>query len=100
MTSKARGSVCAPGARKRRMGSCSRHGTALLCAVTLSVGAGEARASGLYFSDRGVRPLGRGGAFVAGADDLGAIWYNPAGGGEGPPSPLIRADVGRHPRTG
>jgi long-chain fatty acid transport protein len=26
-----------------------------------------------------VRPLGRGGAFVAGADDLGAIWYNPAG---------------------
>ena len=38
-----------------------------------------ARAAGLYFSDRGVRPLGRGGAFVAGADDLGAIWYNPAG---------------------
>lgn len=30
-------------------------------------------------SERGVRPLGRGGAFVAGADDLGAIWYNPAG---------------------
>ena len=26
-----------------------------------------------------MRPLGRGGAFVAGADDLGAIWYNPAG---------------------
>lgn len=39
----------------------------------------SARAGGLYFSDRGVRPLGRGGAFVAGADDLGAIWYNPAG---------------------
>lgn len=38
-----------------------------------------ARASGLYFSERGVRPLGRGGAFVAGADDLGSIWYNPAG---------------------
>ena len=36
-------------------------------------------ASGLFFSDRGVRPLGRGGAFVAGADDLGAVWYNPAG---------------------
>jgi long-chain fatty acid transport protein len=33
----------------------------------------------LYTADRGVRPLGRGGAFVAGADDLGAIWYNPAG---------------------
>lgn len=38
-----------------------------------------AQAAGLYTSDRGVRPLGRGGAFVAGADDLGAIWYNPAG---------------------
>ena len=46
---------------------------ALLCAE------GSARASGLYVTDRGVRPLGRGGAFVAGADDLGAIWYNPAG---------------------
>lgn len=38
-----------------------------------------ASASGLYFTDRGVRPMGRGGAFVAGADDLGATWYNPAG---------------------
>jgi long-chain fatty acid transport protein len=38
-----------------------------------------AQAGGLYFSDRGVRPLGRGGAFVAGADDAGAITYNPAG---------------------
>jgi long-chain fatty acid transport protein len=38
-----------------------------------------AEGAGLYVSDRGVRPLGRGGAFVAGADDLGAIWYNPAG---------------------
>jgi long-chain fatty acid transport protein len=41
--------------------------------------AADAEASGLYFTDRGVRPMGRGGAFVAGADDLGAIWYNPAG---------------------
>lgn len=39
----------------------------------------EASASGLYFTDRGVRPMGRAGAFVAGADDLGAVWYNPAG---------------------
>ncbi|MFI5299922.1 MAG: OmpP1/FadL family transporter [Polyangiales bacterium] len=38
-----------------------------------------ARSAGLYFSDRGVRPMGRAGAFVAGADDLGATWYNPAG---------------------
>lgn len=38
-----------------------------------------ASAAGLYFGDRGVRPLGRGGAFIAGADDLGAVAYNPAG---------------------
>ena len=43
------------------------------------LGSGDALAGGLQVSDRGVRPLGRGGAFVAGADDLGAIWYNPAG---------------------
>jgi long-chain fatty acid transport protein len=51
-------------------------GLALLAPLLLSA---TAHASGLYFSDRGVRPLSRGGAFVAGADDLGAIWYNPAG---------------------
>ncbi|HVY48574.1 MAG TPA: outer membrane protein transport protein [Minicystis sp.] len=39
----------------------------------------DAGAAGLYFADRGVRPAGRGGAFIAGADDLGAIAYNPAG---------------------
>lgn len=43
-----------------------------------------AGAAGLYFTDRGVRPLSRGGAFVAGADDLGAVWYNPAGVAETP----------------
>lgn len=52
----------------------------------------EAHASGLFFSDRGVRPLGRGGAFVAGADDLGAIHYNPAGIADAPRQAL--ADVG------
>ena len=46
--------------------------------ATLAVSS-EAGAAGLYFSDRGVRPLGRGGAYVAGADDVGSIWYNPAG---------------------
>jgi long-chain fatty acid transport protein len=39
----------------------------------------SAHGAGLYFADRGVRPAGRGGAFIAGADDLGAIAYNPAG---------------------
>jgi long-chain fatty acid transport protein len=55
------------------------------------LGAKDARAAGLYFSDRGVRPLGRGGAFVAGADDLGAIWYNPAGIVDAPSSILLDA---------
>jgi long-chain fatty acid transport protein len=45
----------------------------------LILSASQAEAAGLYFSDRGVRPIGRGGAFVAGADDGGAAWYNPAG---------------------
>ena len=53
--------------------------------------AADAGAAGLYFSDRGVRPLGRGGAFVAGADDLGAIWYNPAGIVDAPSSFLVDA---------
>ncbi len=52
---------------------------AALLAVAGSCWAAPASAAGLYFSERGVRPLGRGGAFTAGADDLGAIWYNPAG---------------------
>lgn len=47
---------------------------AAVCSVTAS-----AHAGGLYFAARGVRPLGRGGAFVAGADDAGAVYYNPAG---------------------
>jgi long-chain fatty acid transport protein len=53
----------------------------LACALTVAATAiaCDAGASGLYFSERGVRPLGRGGAFTAGADDLGAFWYNPAG---------------------
>jgi long-chain fatty acid transport protein len=51
----------------------------LAVASTLVPFAAPARAAGLYFSDRGVRPLGRAGAFVAGADDLGAMAYNPAG---------------------
>jgi long-chain fatty acid transport protein len=53
--------------------------TALLLGAALLTASTSASAAGLYFSDRGVRPLGRGGAFVAGADDLGAIYYNPAG---------------------
>ncbi|MCK6591753.1 MAG: hypothetical protein L6Q76_29720 [Polyangiaceae bacterium] len=56
-----------------------RAASALIVSLfTLSV-SGAAQGAGLYFADRGVRPLGRGGAFIAGADDPGAIAYNPAG---------------------
>ncbi len=49
-----------------------------------------AHAGGFYMTDRGVRPVGRGGAFIAGADDQHAVWYNPAG--------LIHAGRGPAPR--
>src|ERR1700674_578748 len=57
-----------------------RHRPLAVAVLMVAMGtAAESRASGLFVSDRGVRPMGRAGAFVAGADDLGAIWYNPAG---------------------
>jgi len=55
------------------------HSAAAMAALLALSAASDASASGLFFSDRGVRPLGRGGAMVAGADDIGAVWYNPAG---------------------
>lgn len=48
-----------------------------------------ALAAGLYLAPRGVRPLARGGAFVAGADDLHALSYNPAGLAYAEPQGLI-----------
>jgi long-chain fatty acid transport protein len=42
-------------------------------------GARDAGASGFYLTERGVRSLGRGGAFVAGVDDAHGVWFNPAG---------------------
>jgi len=65
--------------------------TAAAAIVAAMAATSDARAAGLYFSDRGVRPLGRGGAFVAGADDLGGIWYNPAGIVEAPSGLLLDA---------
>jgi len=44
----------------------------------LTLLAPAAHAGGYYFSDIGVRAFSRGGAFVAGADDLTALYYNPA----------------------
>lgn len=60
---------------KARCSGWVRHSLALaaLCVT------GSANAAGLYFSDRGVRPMGRAGAYVAGVDDLHGIWFNPAG---------------------
>ena len=52
--------------------------------LTLSIGglwlgSGSAWAGGMFLGTHGARPTARGGAFVAGADDLNAIYYNPAG---------------------
>jgi long-chain fatty acid transport protein len=57
----------------------SRSGARTFTFIAVLTSTQSALAGGLYFSDRGVKPLGRGGAFVAGADDLHATWYNPAG---------------------
>lgn len=40
--------------------------------------ASQTHAAAYYFLDSGTRAIGRGGAFVAGADDLSAQYYNPA----------------------
>ena len=40
----------------------------------------DALAAGFFMPGRGVKPLGRGGAFVASSGgDLNSLWYNPAG---------------------
>ncbi len=38
-----------------------------------------AHAGGFWLTDRGARPMSRGFAMVAGADDPQSLWYNPAG---------------------
>ncbi len=52
---------------------------ALALALLLLAVPSTASAGGFYLLDRGTRAMGRGGAFVAGADDPQALWYNPAG---------------------
>jgi long-chain fatty acid transport protein len=65
---------------KRASPSPPRAGLAIaLAGLSLLALPSPADAAGLYVTERGVRPLGRGGAFVAGADDLGSVAYNPAG---------------------
>ncbi|MBK8169431.1 MAG: outer membrane protein transport protein [Sandaracinaceae bacterium] len=51
----------------------------ILVVLLIAAQTSTASAGGLYLTDRGTRPMGRGGAFVAGADDPSALWYNPAG---------------------
>ena len=60
-------------------GRCARAWLGSGAALWVALTAAEVRAAGLYVTDRGVRPMGRAGAFIAGADDLNAIYYNPAG---------------------
>ncbi|APR81001.1 Long-chain fatty acid transport protein [Minicystis rosea] len=64
---------------QRRARSISSRAAALAVLAAAFSATSGAEAGGLYYSDRGVRPLGRAGAFVAGADDAGALMYNPAG---------------------
>lgn len=52
---------------------------AVAMAAAVLAPAATVQAGGFYLTDRGVRPMGRGFAFVAGADDPQALWYNPAG---------------------
>jgi long-chain fatty acid transport protein len=51
----------------------------LTALAAVATAASVAPAAGLYYGDRGVRPLGRAGAYIAGGDDLGSFAYNPAG---------------------
>jgi long-chain fatty acid transport protein len=53
--------------------------TGVFCLLFSLLPATSAQAGGLFLLDRGSRPMARGGAFVAGADDPHALWYNPAG---------------------
>jgi long-chain fatty acid transport protein len=52
---------------------------ALLALAALGLAPTRASAGGFYLLDRQPRALGRGGAFIAGNDEPGALWYNPAG---------------------
>lgn len=51
---------------------------ALLLGAAVALSAGPAWAGGAWIGVRGVRPLSMGGAFVAGAEEANALWYNPS----------------------
>jgi long-chain fatty acid transport protein len=50
----------------------------VLISLVLLLAVRPAAASGLALAGHGVRAMGRGGALVAGGDDAGGIWQNPA----------------------
>ena len=54
------------------------------------------QAAGLYLAPRGVRPLARAGAYVAGVEDVHALSYNPAGLAWAPPQLLLDAALPLH----
>jgi len=51
----------------------------LVCLAALSLSSPPAVSGGYYYSDSGIVATGRGGAFIAGADNQFAQYYNPAG---------------------
>ncbi len=51
----------------------------MIAAIVTAIHAAPANAGGLEIPDNGTQAVGRGGAFVAKADDPTAIYYNPAG---------------------
>ena len=50
----------------------------ILCSLFSVLCSSTAEGGGLFLPGHGVRGLGRAGAFTAGGDDPGGIWYNPA----------------------
>jgi long-chain fatty acid transport protein len=54
-------------------------GFLLLALLSTSLAPRRASAGNFYLTDRGVRPMAMGGAYVAGAEGPEALWYNPAG---------------------
>lgn len=56
-----------------------RHAICAAALMAFLLAPALARAGGMFLPGRGTRALGRAGSFVAGADDLEAVYYNPAG---------------------
>ena len=68
----------------------------LVVIVALLIGTSGAHAAGMFLVPRGVRPLARSGAYVAGADDVNSLSYNPAGIALGKKSVMIDFGLPMH----